>query len=111
MTPDKTALPTVAAIFTGSDNFNDNFKDPSLWGSDASQGSGALNETDSRLEYTGSGAGISDSNRPWIPNYASFISAWELRLDVSNSHVAAAGEVSSFGIEVFQRGDAEREVE
>lgn len=99
------ATSAFAVSFIGSDNFNDNFKDPSLWGTDDISGNGALNEINSRLEFTASVAGVSDAVRPWILNYASYSSTWELRLDVFNSHVAATNEVSSFGMEVFQRGD------
>ncbi len=98
-----TATTIGFANFIGADNFDDNVKNPTLWGTDLIDGNGALAEINSRLEYTGSGPGVNDANRPWTLNYGSFTSDWQLTLDVFNSHVAAPGEVSSFGMEVFQR--------
>jgi hypothetical protein len=44
------------ASLNGSDDFNDNSKDPARWGIDFTAGVGLLTETNGRLEYTTSGA-------------------------------------------------------
>jgi hypothetical protein len=95
-------LSAFSAIFNGSDNFNDNSKDPSLWGTDVTTGNGALNEINGRLEYTSTRTGVNDANRPWILNFGSYGENWAIQLDVFNSHVASGDEVSSCGFEVFQ---------
>jgi hypothetical protein len=99
-------FPAFSAIFYGSDNFNDNSKDPSLWGADVIGGNGALNEVNGRLEYTSTRFGANEANRPWILNFGGYGENWAIQLDVFNSHVAGGGEVTSCGFEVFQGGNS-----
>src|SRR6185295_7925259 len=99
-------LSAFSANFGGSDNFNDNFKAPSLWGADVSSGNGALNEVNGRLDYTSTRAGANDANRPWILNFGGYDQNWAIQLDVFNSHVASGDQVSSCGFEVFERGNS-----
>jgi len=73
------------ANFNGSDDFNDNSKDPTRWGIDLAYGASLLTETNGRLEYTTSGlpTGFDLTARPWILNYGSYTQSWEVRIDVS----------------------------
>lgn len=75
--------PTFAA-FSGSDDFNDNSKDPLKWGTDSLSGSAALTETNQRLQFTtASASAFADASRPWIANTGSFTADWGLQLDVN----------------------------
>ncbi len=81
------ALATPANLF-GADNFNDDVRDPTKWGTDDSENTGMLTEIDGRLEYTGQApedpfGGFAE--RPWILNTGSYTEDWEARVDV---HVA-----------------------
>ena len=73
------------ANFNGSDDFNDDSKDPARWGTDLAYGSGLLTETNGRLEYTTSGfpTGFDMAARPWVLNYGSSTQNWEVHMDVS----------------------------
>lgn len=87
MTGVLTAILTNAccANFNGSDDFNDDLKDPTPWGLDLTFGAGLLTESKGRLEYTTSGlpTGFDLAARPWILNYGSFTQNWEVHIDVS----------------------------
>lgn len=72
--------------FNGSDDFNDNAKDPARWGTDFTVGEvGLLTETNGRLEFTTSGAPVTSTlvARPWTLNFGSYTENWEVRIDVS----------------------------
>lgn len=73
------------ANLNGSDNFNDDLKDPAKWGADFTQGVGLLTETNGRLEYTTSHASPTNdvAARPWILNYGSYTQDWEVHVDAS----------------------------
>ncbi len=77
------ALTTPANLF-GADNFNDDARDPTKWGTNDAQNTGLLNEVSGRLEYTGQ-ADIEPfgyAERPWILNTGSYTEDWEARVDV-----------------------------
>jgi hypothetical protein len=73
------------AAFQGSDNFNDNFKDPTLWGPDSTAGgnSGTLTEINGRLEYTAvaNPGVVSNARRPWILNQGVYDKSWYAQMD------------------------------
>lgn len=73
------------AALNGSDDFNDNSKDPARWGIDFTNGVGLLTETNGRLEYTTSSFSTSDrvALRPWILNFGSYTQNWEIHLDAN----------------------------
>lgn len=76
--------PEAAADFLGGDNFNDNIKDTTRWGPDVvGGGAGALNETNSRLEYTTSlvSGGVNNAVRPWILNQGAYNLSWFVQMD------------------------------
>ena len=72
------------ADFSGTDNFNDNSKDPAFWGTDLVAG-GLLTEANGRLEYTTSGVptGNDVAVRPWILNFGTYTQNWEIQIDVN----------------------------
>ncbi|HCN29768.1 MAG TPA: hypothetical protein DIT64_13690 [Verrucomicrobiales bacterium] len=78
----------------GGDNFNDNDRNATKWGPDDSGNTGALNEVNGRLEYTGDGMAspFGYSERPWILNTGSYTQDWEARVDVHVGHVSLAEE-------------------
>lgn len=79
---------TALASISGSDDFNDNFKDPAKWGADITNGNGVLAEANQRLDYTCTSPLIGDQDfsvRPWILNQATYNTDWEVFLDVHNS--------------------------
>lgn len=74
------------ANLNGSDNFDDNSKDPTRWGTDFSNGVGVLTETNGRLEYTTLGlpSGFDFVAHPWTLNSASYTQDWEIQIDVNS---------------------------
>jgi hypothetical protein len=69
----------------GSDDFNDDSKDPARWGSDFLPGVGLLTETNGRLEYTTSGVptSLDLAARPWRLNFGRYTQDWETRIEVN----------------------------
>ena len=95
---------TTFAAFSGSDNFNDNSKDPSKWGTDIFGGGGTLTETSQVLQYTTTGVPSGASVfRPWIANTGSYTSNWTLQIDVNLPTLTAAPDYL-FGV-VVRNGD------
>ena len=84
----------------GSDNFNDNSKDPSQWGTDFTYGGTKtfLTETNGRLEYTtiGVSAPVELCVRPWIRNFGSYTQDWEMRIDVNIPQLPQAVRLGLF---------------
>ncbi|MES2465678.1 MAG: hypothetical protein V4675_00125 [Verrucomicrobiota bacterium] len=80
-------LPLPAQV--ASDNFDDGFRDPLLWGPrDLVTGSGVLAEQPGRVQYSVVSATLMDrSIRPWIKGLGSVSRAWSLEADVHNSLV------------------------
>ena len=97
---------TTFAAFSGSDDFNDNSKDLSKWGTDIITGSTALTETNLRLEYTTSGTSSNETAlRPWIANSGSSTSDWTLQIDVNlPTRTLATNQSYLFGL-VVRNGD------
>ena len=78
---------TSLANFSGSDDFNDNSKDLTKWGTDNGGAGHSLNEINQRLEYTADGSN-SFKERPWILNTGSYVENWEVWMDVHLSTAA-----------------------
>jgi len=97
--PTRTAL----AAISGSDDFNDNSKDPAKWATDIPSGNGILTEINQRLQYTCSPATDEDiAVRPWLLNKAAYNTDWEVRLDLHNAATPPSiNQVTSIGIEVL----------
>ena len=92
-----------AAFADGSDNFNDNSKDATKWGADASSGSGVLTEKNQRLEFTCSNP-ISDGDtwRPWTLERFPVGSNWTIQVDTYNDTAPSlSGQVTSGGFTIF----------
>jgi len=90
-----------SAALNGSDDFNDNSKDPSKWGTDFVLGTvGRLTETNARLEFTTSG--IPDHStlvaRPWILNFGTSTQNWEVHYDVSVPQLGFPEALCGLGI-------------
>jgi hypothetical protein len=82
------------------DDFNDNSKNTSKWGSDKTVHNGKLTETNGRLEYTVNAGGIEDDAwRPWILTRFPYTADWEIQLDVFNASAPSVlDQVDSIGI-------------
>ena len=83
----------------GTDDFNDNSKDTSKWGTDVVSGGATFLETNSRLEYlvtSPHGGKWEDIQRPWILNTAGNSDAFDVVLDVTNT----GSQSASLGIAV-----------
>jgi hypothetical protein len=78
------AQPALAQ-FTGGDNFNDNVKDTTRWGTDTfTGGSAVLTETNGRLEYTTpSTPTVNNFVRPWILNQGVYDRNWYVQMDAA----------------------------
>jgi hypothetical protein len=87
---------------TDGDNFDDNAKDPTRWGTDDVHANGHLSEEVTRVHYTCSEGGEYDeAYRPWIKSELPYDSDWETQIDLRNlSDPSAADQVSSYGLEV-----------
>jgi len=95
---------SLHASINGSDDFNDNVRDQTKWGSsDISVGGGTLTETSQRLEYTTSSAtAIQSSHRPWVLNRPTYDTNWEVILDVTNTAAPSSENAyATIGIEIF----------
>jgi hypothetical protein len=100
------------AFADGLDNFNDNSKDPALWGTDKLKGQGQLNEINGRLEYSTSGSWTSEdsSDRPLRRRFP-YNASWEITLDVTNTASVVGVQWGSFGINIESSLDGEDEIE
>ncbi len=100
------------AFATGTDDFNDNSKDPALWGTDKIKGQGQLNEINGRLEYTTSGSGtpLDSSDRPWKYRFP-YNAPWEVLISATNNTLANSNQWSSFGINVQSSLDPDDDIE
>ena len=84
----------------GSDNFNDNAKDTSKWGTDDVSGNGVLTEAGQQLRYTcNNGTGEDHVDRPWTATRFPFNADWEVQVDCfNNSSPVAPLQVNSMGL-------------
>jgi hypothetical protein len=99
------------AFADGTDDFNDNSKDPALWGLDEIKGQGQLNEVNGRLEYTTTGSGtiLDSSDRRWIATKFPYNGDWTIQIDVTNT--ASSPTFNSFGIVVESARLPDNEIE
>jgi len=97
---------------TAGDDFDDNKKDTTKWGTDEVRGHGHLNETGGRLEYTcGSGTALDSSDRPWILRRFPYNADWSIQIDATNNTAPTGNQWSSFGIIVHSAIDQDNEIE
>ena len=99
---------------TQGDDFNDNAKDTTKWGTDEVKGHGQLNETNGHLEYTcGKATKEDSSDRPWILRRFPYNADWSVQIDATNNTLPTGNQWSSFGIVVenANNGDDWIEVE
>jgi hypothetical protein len=95
-----------------TDDFNDNIKDTTKWGTDEVKGHGHLNETSGRLEYTcGTGTTRDSSDRPWILHRFPYDADWSVQIDATNNTIPSTNQYSSFGINVRSAIDQDNEIE
>ena len=85
------------------DDFNDNAKDTSKWGTDSLFGNGVLAETNQRLEYTCASGTLDDNDiRPWVLTRFPYNADWEIQIDAFNGTTpSTAIQVDSAGIQIF----------
>ncbi len=83
----------------GSDDFNDNSKDPAKWGADSVNGNGVLSETAGVLRYTCSSGTTEDSvERLWKGRFP-YNTDWAVQVDFHNSTtVVGPLQVNALGI-------------
>ncbi|MGZ3524123.1 MAG: hypothetical protein ACXU9L_04960 [Thermodesulfobacteriota bacterium] len=94
------------------DDFNDNKKGTTKWGTDEVKGHGHLNETKGHLEYTcGTGTARDSSDRPWILNRFPYDADWTIQIDATNNTSPSGNQYSSFGINVRSAIDQDNEIE
>lgn len=94
------SLLAPTAFADGSDDFNDNSKDPAKWGPDVVTGGGMLDETAGVLRYTSpSGPAERNVSRPWNATRFPYDTDWEVRVDCfNNSAPVGPLQVNSMGI-------------
>jgi hypothetical protein len=96
-----------AANLGGSDDFDDNIKDPAKWGADTGFAIpvGNLTETNGRLEFT---ATQTDSfvRRPWLLNLGSYVESWAVQIDTTIAAFAGVGRGMGFDLEIRKEGDS-----
>lgn len=96
------------AFAAGSDDFNDNSKDPMKWGTDITNGGGkcALNEVNGRLEYTCKSASSwnwNEVDRPWILTEFPYSTDWEMQINTTNTTQFATDDLyAAFGMCVMK---------
>jgi hypothetical protein len=105
-------LITGAFAQTTGDDFNDNHKDSSKWGTDELFGNGRLKEANAYLGYTCTTGTLDDDDiLPWIANRGPYTANWEAQLDiVNNTTISIAGQVNSFGLKVRNPSDSGDEI-
>jgi hypothetical protein len=99
-----------------SDDFNDNDKDNTKWGTDQVRANGHLNETGGHLEYICRSEARNSSDRPWILRQFPVNADWWIQIDATNttSPVYSPGkyQFTSFGINVqYVRGTSNTKTE
>ncbi|MGV3659986.1 MAG: choice-of-anchor D domain-containing protein [Prosthecobacter sp.] len=93
-------LQDASALWSGSDDFNDNVRDPAKWAAaDSVHGGAQLVETGSRLEYRAGtpDAGHDDALRHWLGIIPDNDQAFEVILDVHNG---VTGDNASIGLSI-----------
>ena len=101
---------TSHANLNGSDNFNDNSKDLTKWGTDFADPTvvlGTLTETNQRLQYSATGIPSQEQAvRPWIANTGSYTSDWNVQMDVNVPILTlGAGQRIQFDLVVWNGAD------
>jgi hypothetical protein len=93
-------LLSAVACGDGSDNFNDNSKDPAKWGADEVTGNGVLTEAGQQLRYTCPGGTFEDQvDRPWDLTRFPYNADWEIQIDAFNgTNPVPPFQVNSMGI-------------
>ena len=84
------SCPLAQANFYGADDFNDNSKDTSLWGTDMGAPGATLTETSQAVYLTGT-AQVGEDNwrgRPWIKNSGSQTDDWAAQLEVNIPNIS-----------------------
>jgi hypothetical protein len=92
------ATPTIV-----SDNFDDNSKNTSVWGTDVdvTGSGGSLTERSQRLEYTSAANLDVVRMRPWLGQAPAYDQDWEITLDVANTRsFASPSDGVSIGLAV-----------
>lgn len=100
--------PAANAQISGSDNFNDNSRDILKWTNDYPTSSGQLFETSQHLEYRANSdlTNADECIRPWILNWPSNSTDWEVVVDVVNTAAPiVSNRVASFGIYAYNATD------
>ena len=93
------------AFATGGDDFNDNSKDLTKWGEDIiGRGKCAMNEVNSRLEYTCKSASVelNEVIHPWILTELPYNANWEMQIDITNNtQLTKNGQWANLGIGIM----------
>ena len=94
------------------DDFNDNSKDTTKWGTDIVKGYGNLEEVNGRLEYTTNGGfrPKDSSDRPWSQLLPADMS-WSIEINATNYAAAMGSMWASFGINIESTRYPDDEIE
>ena len=84
----------VMAELNGSDDFNDNIRDPAKW----TVIDPLLSETNNRLEFTSTGVGDEDGAWVWTPNSGSYTQDWTVTVDANNYSTPSQNQWSHVGV-------------
>ena len=92
------------ANLSGSDDFNDNVRDPSKWSIEVPR----LNEVNGRLEFTSTGIGDEEGIWAWIANEGSQTRDWSVTITaVNTSTPTVSGQFCAMGLFVINSADDE----
>ena len=100
-------LPAGGTGFAGSDNFNDNTRDPALWGSTDFAPAGSLVESNGRLEFRNSTTNEVDAAWGWHRSLAPYTQDWEARVLVNLPSLSfpVGGGYAGLGLYVLNSAD------
>ena len=90
------------AQLSGSDDFNDNIRDPTKWYAE----SALFQESNGRLEFSSTGTGTEEDSWVWIKNTGSYLQDWNITLEVFNA-VAPSSDNQSGSLILAVLNDAD----
>lgn len=102
----------MCALADGSDNFNDNSKDNTKWGTDVNNALGVLTEQNQRLEYIcNSPLSDGEAYRPWKLERFPVNGDWTVQVDTFNNTTPTLNfQVNSGGFSLFGPTTTDNEI-
>ncbi len=84
-------IPAIVGVPEVRDDFNDNLKNSSIWGPDASLEAGVFSEIGERVSYTSSSEVPSEVFRPLVRNVPGYDHNWDVVVDLRNAFSPGEG--------------------